>query len=221
MEKPKNLFEGMRGSDLRFDNPHILAEYITRAHRFAENATRIEESSERLLQGSVRTTEEGVRQFQSALSQMKLEFAELRASLRHAVSLAGVDIARAVAYAHEAGARCIAFHGEFAKVNLDGMAKRADEVKRAAERLEDAAEKADANRQLAQQELERLRLFKAELTLFEKNALTRISVAEARLYQGVGFWKRVCYVPFPPEPATHYVKLPSRPSAAAAARSSK
>lgn len=221
MGTPKDLFEGMRGSDLRFDNPHILAEYITRAHRFAESATRIEESAERLLQGAVKTTDEGVRQFQAALRQMKSEFVALKTDLRGVITAAAIDIARAVADAHESGAKCITFYGQIAKVSYDGLASRADEINLAAERLEKAAEKVEVNRQLVHEELENLRTFKSELTRFEKESLTRISVAEARLYQGVGLWQRVCYVPFPPVPVARATKMPSRPSAPVATGRSK
>jgi hypothetical protein len=213
MGTSKDPFDGMRGSDLRFDNPHILAEYITRAHRFAESATRIEESAERLLQGAVKTTEEGVRQFQTALRQMKLEFAALKTDLRGVITAAGIDIARGVADAHESGAKCITFYGQIAKASYDGLASRADEINMAAERLEKAAEKAESSRQHAHEEFEQLRAFKSELTRFEKESMTRISIAEARLFQGVGFCRRVWYVPFPPVPVAREIKMPIRPSA--------
>lgn len=208
----EDLFAGVRASDLRFDNVHILAEYIARAQRFADSATRIEASAEQLVQGAMETAEEGVRQFQAALRQMQSEFKALQNQLRRVVDAAGRDIAKAVADAHASGASYILQAGEVANQRYEGLARRADQINLAAERLEQAAEKAEENRQLAHMELEQLGAFKSELVRFERESLARIADARASLYQGVGLWQRLCYVPFPPIPVLHETKVPSRPS---------
>lgn len=212
MGKPSDLFEGVRGTDLRFDNPHILAEYITRAHRFSESATRIEESSERLLQGAVKATEEGVQQFQLVQRQLQVEFAGLQRVLRHAVMAAGTDIAKAVAQAHESGASCISFYGEMAKVCRDELTIRADAVNQAAIRLERASEQAEVIRQRVQAELEQLRAFNSEVMQFEHECHTRIFEARSKLFKGAGLWKRLCFVLFPPVPVLRETKIPKRPT---------
>lgn len=211
MGMPSDLFEGVRGADLRFDNPHILAEYITRAHRFSESATRIEESSERLLQGAVKTTEEGVQQFQLVQRQMQADFAGLQRVLRHTVTAAGTDIAKAVAQAHESGASCISFYGEMAKACRDELTTRADEVNQAAMRLERSSELAEAARQRVQAELEQLQAFKSEVMQFEHECHTRIFEARSKLFKGAGLWQRLCFVLFPPVPVLRETKMPKRP----------
>lgn len=210
MGAKEDLFAGVRPSDLRFDNVHILAEYIARAQRFADSATRIEASAEQLVHGAMATSEQGVRQFQAALRQMQSEFKALQNQLRCVVEAAGRDIAKAVADAHASGASYILQVGEVAMQRYEGLASRADGVSRAAQRLERAAEQAEANRQLAHEELEQLRTYKSGLEQFELESLTRISDARARLYQGLGLWQRLCYVAFPPVPVLREAKIPSR-----------
>ena len=219
MDASEDLFKGVRPSDLRFDNFHILADYIARAQRFADNATRIEASAEQLVQGAMKTTQEGVKQFQATLRQMQLEFMELQRHLSHVVTAAGIDIAKTVADAHEAGARYISFYGEMAKVSYDGLATRTDEINLATARLEQAAEKTEATRLLAHDEFEQMRGFKLELARFERESLARLSDARASLYQEVGLWQRICYVPFPPVLVVLETKMPIRPSASRGAPS--
>lgn len=212
MGAEEDLFSGVRPSDLRFDNVHILAEYIARAQRFADSATRIETSAEHLVRGAMETTEQGVRQFQAALRQMQSEFKTLQNQLRRVVEAAGRDIAKAVADAHASGASYILQVGEVTKQRYEGLASRADGVNQAAQRLEQAAEKAEANRQLAHEELEQLRAFRSDLAHFELESLARISDARAGLYKGAGLWQRLCYVAFPPVPVVREARIPSRPS---------
>lgn len=158
------------------------------------------------------TTEQGVRQFQAALRQMQSEFKALQTQLRRVVDAAGHNIANAVAGAHASGASYIMQAGEVAKQRYEGLASRADGVNQAAQRLEQAAETAEANRQLAHEELEQLRAFKSGLAQYERESLARISAARVGLYKGAGFWQRLCYVPFPPVPIVREVKPPSPPS---------
>lgn len=212
METPEDLFKGIRPSDLRFDNVHILAAYIARAQRFADCATRIETSAEQLLRGAIETSEEGVRQFETVVQQMRSEFKGLQSQLTSVVDTMGRHIARAVIAAHKDGASCILQAGEEAKQRYRGLDDRADEVRLAAKRLEEAAENAEATRLRAHEELDQLRAFKSELVRFERESLTRISDARARLYEGVGLWQRVSYVPFPPVPVVRASKAPTRPS---------
>lgn len=212
MEAPKDLFEGVRASDLRFDNLHILAEYITRAQRVVDSATRIEASAERLVEGGIKTTEEGVRQFQAALRQMQSAFNTLQGQVSLVVNATGNKIACAVADAHIAGASYILQMGEFAKLSYQGLISRTDEVTMAAERLEQAADKAEASRRLAHDEHEQLRAFKLEVERYEQESLTRLSDAKASLYEGVGLWLRLCYVLFPPVPVVRETKRPIRSS---------
>lgn len=210
MGTPEGLFAKFRPEDLRFDNGHVLAEYITRAQRFADSATRIENSAEQLVQGAMRTTESGIKQFKAAVGQLHAEFEGLQGQLRCLIGSVGADITKSVADAHTSGASYIMQVGEVAKQRLEVLVNRADEINAAAGRLEKAAETAEKSRQLAHQELERLRAFELELGQFERDAHARISDARADLYRGVGLWRRICFVPFPPAPVLLGVKAPRR-----------
>lgn len=210
LEMPKGLYDGVRASDLRFDNLHILAEYVSRAQRFADSAMQIEASAARLVQEGIRTTEEGVRQFKAALREMQFALDTLQRQVGAIVNATGIDISKAVADAHMAGASYILQAGEIAKLSYEGLVSRAGEVGIAAERLEQAAAKAESNRWLAYDQLEQLQAFKSELTKFERASLARLTDANAKLYQGVGVWQRICYVMHPPVPVVQEIKRPIR-----------
>jgi hypothetical protein len=210
MGAAEDLFAGIRPSDLRFDNVHILAEYIARAHRFTDSATRIEKSAEQLVQGAMRTTQEGVKQFQAAVKRMQSEFKGLDDLLRRAVDAAGLEIANAVAEAHTSGARSILQASEVTSRHHAELASRAAEVNQAAARLEQAAALAEANRQRSHEELEKLQAFRRELVQFEGESRASIADARAKLYRGVGLWRRVVYVFAAPVPEVRNPKAPSR-----------
>lgn len=205
-----DLFDGVRASDLRFDNLHILAEYMSRAQRFADSAMQIEACAERLVKEGIKTTEEGVRQFEAALRRMQSAFDTLQSQMGAVVNATGINISKAVADAHAAGASYILQMGQIAKLSYEGLVSRAGEINMAAERLEQAAAKAESNRRLAYDELERLQAFKSEVTKFERASLARLTDAKAKLYQGVGLWQRIRYVLLPPVPVVQEIKRPIR-----------
>ncbi len=204
------LFDGVRASDLRFDNMHILAEYMARAQRFADSAVQIEACSERLVQEGIRTTEEGIRQFEAALRRMQSAFDTLQSQMGAVINATGINISKAVADAHTAGASYILQMGQIAELTYEGLVSRAVEINIAADRLEQAAATAESNRRLAYDELERLQAFKSEVTKFERASLARLADAKVKLYQGVGLWQRICYVLLPPEPVVQEIKRPIR-----------
>jgi hypothetical protein len=209
MGTAEDLFAGIRPSDLRFDNVHILAEYIARAQRFSDAALKIEKSAERLVQGAVRTTEEGVKQFRTAVARMRTEFEGLDGHLRRSVDVAGAEIAHAVSEAHASGAASIFQAAELTRQHAGHLANQATAVSQVAERLEKAAALAEASRQSSLDELARLRTYKLELAQFESESQARIAEARAGLYRGAGLWRRVVYVLFPPVP---YVRGPKPPN---------
>jgi len=156
MGAAEDLFAGVRPSDLRYDNVHILAEYIARAQRFSDSATQIEKSAERLVQGAVRTTEEGVKQFQATVKRMQAEFRCLEGLLQRALETAGNEIAKAVAESHTSGAIRIREAGEVTRQHTAELASRAAAVNQAAARLEQSAALAETNRQRCHEDLEKL-----------------------------------------------------------------
>lgn len=213
MEAAEDLFAGIRPSDLRYDNVHILAEYIARAQRFSDSATQIEKSAEKLVQGSMRTAEDGVKQFRTLLSRMQSEFKGLESLLRQSLDAAGNEIAEAVSEAHAAGAHCILQAGELTREHTAQLASRATDVYSAAVRLEDAAALAEAARQRSYEQLEKLQVFKRELVQFESESKVRIAAARSELYKGLGLWQRIVYVFSAPVPTVRESKAPSRPPA--------
>jgi hypothetical protein len=215
MGAAEDLFAGIRPSDLRYDNVHILAEYIARAQRLSDSAVQIEKSAERLVQGAVRTTEEGVKQFRTVVTRMQSEFKGLQGHLRQAVDAAGEEIAKAVSEAHAFGAASIVQAAELTRQHAGDLANQATAVSQVAERLEQAAALAVANRQSSLDELARLRTYKLELAQFETESKARIAEARAGLYRGAGLWRRVVYVLFPPVPDVRGPKAPSPPLAPA------
>jgi len=211
MGAAEDLFAGVRPSDLRYDNVHILAEYIARAQRFSDSATQIEKSAERLVQGAVRTTEEGVKQFQATVKRMQAEFRCLEGLLQRALETAGNEIAKAVAESHTSGAIRIREAGEVTRQHTAELASRAAAVNQAAARLEQSAALAETNRQRCHEDLEKLQTFKRELVQFESESQASIAAAKANLYRGVGLLQRVVYVFSPPVPVVRDPKAPSRP----------
>ena len=213
MGAAEDLFAGIRPSDLRYDNVHILAEYIARAQRFSDSATQIEKSAERLVQGAVRTTEESVKHFRTLVTRMQSEFKGLESLLQQSLNAAGNDISKAVAEAHAAGADCILQAGELTRERTAQLVSRAAEVNRAAVRLEEAAVLAEANRQRLYEELEKLQVFEQELVQFESESKARIAAARSALYRGAGLWQRIVYVFSAPVPSVRDAKAPIRPPA--------
>ncbi|MGQ2956582.1 hypothetical protein [Hydrogenophaga sp. ANAO-22] len=210
MVEPNDLYKGVRPSDLRYDNVHILAEYIARAQRFADSATRIEASAERLVKESCEAREEGLRSLQSLLHQQKSAFqainAELRATAEH---LAG-GLTSAILAIHSAGERNLLRADETAKRIYENLADRAEGLNQSANRLEKGAMKAEASRGQALDEIERLQAFRSELERFERESLARIGEARVELYKGVGLWDRICFVLFPPVPVVRATRPPHR-----------
>lgn len=210
MEAPKNLYEGVRPSDLRFDNVHILAEYIARAQRFADSATRIEASAEQLVKESCEAREEGLRRFQSLMHQQRSVFqainAELRATAEH---LAG-RLTTAILAIHSAGEGNLLRADAAAKEIYENLTDRAEKLNDSANRLEEGAMKAEASKGQALDEIERLKAFRSELERFEWESLARMGEAKVELYKGVGLWKRICFVLFPPAPVVRATRPPNR-----------
>ena len=206
------LYDGIRPSDLRFDNVHILAEFIARVERLADSASKIQASAEELARTVMKTAEAGSTQFLALQRQMPSEFKVLRSQLSQVVNTAGIDIAKAVADAHTSGARYIEATGQIAKQRHESLESRVGEINVATKRLVHISEKAESSRLNALEEIERLRVFKVELESFERESLKRISGAKASLYKGVTWWRRIWYVLVPPAPVLGETKMPNRPS---------
>lgn len=210
MKGPNDLYKGVRPSDLRFDNIHILAEYIARAQRFADSATRIEASAEKLVKESCEAREEGLRRFQSLLRQQRSAFQAIDAELRASSEQLAGRLASAVLAIHSAGERNLLLADEAAKGIYKNLADRAEKLNHSANRLEKGAMKAETSRGQALDEIERLRAFQSELERFERESLARIGEARAELYRGVGLWDRICFVLFPPVPVVRATRPPNR-----------
>lgn len=210
MDAPKDLFEGLRPSDLRFDNVHVLAEYISRAQRFADSATRIEASAEQLVKESCEAREEGLRRFQSLLRQQRSAFQAIEAELRASSEQLAGRLTNAILAIHSAGERNLLQADEAAKGIYKNLADRAEKLNHSANRLEKGAMKAEASRGQALDEIERLQAFRSELERFERESLARIGEARAELYKGVGLWDRICFVLFPPAAVVRATRPPNR-----------
>lgn len=210
MDAPKDLFDGVRPSDLRFDNVHILAEYIARAQRFADSAMRIEASAEQLVKESCEAREEGLRRFQSLLRQQRLAFQAIDADLRATAEHLAERLTSAILAVHSAGEHNLLQADKAAKGIYMNLDDRAEKLSRSANRLEKGAMKAEESRGRALDEIERLQAFRSELERFERESLSRIGEARAELYKGVGLWDRICYVLFPPVPVMRATRPPTR-----------
>lgn len=210
MEEPNDLYKGVRPSDLRFDNVHILAEYIARAQRFADSATRIEASAKLLVKESCEAREEGLRSFQSLLSQQRSAFRAIDAELRASSEQLAGRLTSAILAIHSAGEGNLLKADEAAKGIYKNLVDRAEKLSHSANRLEKGALKAEASRGQALDEIERLQAFRSELERFERESLARIGEARAELYKGVGLWDRICFVIFPPVPVVRATRPPSR-----------
>ena len=210
MEAPNDLYKGVRPSDLRFDNVHILAEYIARAQRFADSATRIEASAEQLVKESCEAREEGLRRFQSLLRQQRSSFQGIDAELRATAEHLADRLTSAILAVHSAGEHNLLQADETAKRIYKNLADRAEKLSHSADRLESCAMKAAASRGQALDEIERLQAFRSELDRFEKESLARIGAARAELYKGVGLWDRICFVLSPPAPVVRATRPPNR-----------
>lgn len=212
MKPLKDLFKDVRPSDLRFDNVHILAEYITQTQKLADCVMSIHESAEQLVQSAMKSTEAGITSVRSVQQQLEIDFQVQLRQLSRVVNMAGGTIAKAVADAHASGASYLDDMGETVKARYEGLESRAEELERLAKRLELAAVRAEEDRRSAYEEHERLRAFEIELGKYERECMKRIADARASLEVGVGLWQRIWNVPFPPAISVRTAQAPKRNS---------
>lgn len=212
MYPERNLFDGSRSSDLRFDNLHILAEYIARAQRVVDSAKQIQESSEQLVQVAMKSAENCVKSVQAVQRQMKVDFDALLEQVTRSAKDAGNNAAKVVAGAHAYGGDYLSAMGEAVRMRHSMLEDRASEIVQTAARLEKSVARAEECRKQAQDELEQLRRFKIELTRYEQASLKRVSDAEQKLYGGLSLTDRIWLVFFPRATEVKIGKPPVRPT---------
>lgn len=212
MASENNLFDGFRPSDLRFDNAHVLSEYIARAQRVVDSANQIQESSKDLVLVAMKSAEDCVKSIQSAQLQMKVEFNALLAHVTRSVSDTGSNVAKVVAGAHAFGGDYLSSMGEALRIRHEALEARADAIERTAARVEKAADKLQELNERVRDELEQLRRYKVELTRYEHASLKQVSDAEQRLYKGLSLTDRIWLVFFPRVVEAKIGKPPSRPT---------
>lgn len=177
------LFRGVRPSDLRFENAHLLAEYIHQTQALVDSAAATQKDSKNLLYGVHIITRDGVQRFKAA----------------------GDDLA-AIAATAMSGIRAVG-------ADLIDESRRAillpvTELTAAAKRLEAAAAAAEKERQEASDASTEFIRYQEEVDTY---VATTLSSLNAEL-GARSFWKRLVDVFAPTKVTISATKAPARPT---------
>lgn len=204
MGDPKELFKGVRPSDLRYENIHLLAEYIAQAQRLVDTAAATDAESKRLVSTALGLSKEFVRRFESAGAQLGEVIDVSKADLIQGLELVTGKLA-------EAGEKLVL-------KTATAIKEPAAAINQATARLLATSATAEANLLAASDERTKLVEFKAEVEKYlqdvmahERDSAKRIAAAQAR-YDNSGFLKRVSFVFAPPAVTVTLAPPPVRPA---------
>jgi len=213
---PKQLYGGVRPSDLRFDNWHVLAEYIAQTQQLVTALSKTQERSEHLLHEATSTSQRGMDEFKALSKSIAAEGGKLGAALGAVVEREARALVHGIASAQAAGGSAIFQASEIVRARCQELVCQASKLSAAAARLEKATVHAVAEQEKLQDSFSKLQSYKVQMDRYEVAMISRIEEAKRKFYQGVSLSNRLLFVFFPPATSVVQPKRPNKPSTPAA-----
>lgn len=208
MDSKETFYKGVRASDLRFDNVHLLAEFVQCAGILVNEAAGLQADSKELLSGALAISKEGTAAFEKGSDQMKATIGKAERAFRETIDNKGGELAlllnEAIGATRKIGIDLILQSRQAISAQTAGLTQ-------AVVQLAQAANRAEANRVAANEARMKLNDYQKKLCDYEVVVHRRCKEALSNATAGLSFSDRVWSVFMPSKITVSVPKAPAKP----------
>lgn len=207
MDANESFYKGVRPSDLRFDNVHLLAEFIQGAGVLVNESAALQADSKELLSNALVISKEGVVSLEVASEKLKVSAAEAQQAISDTINHNGGEL---VAVLNDAIGAIRKSGTELIRQSSQAIVAPASEMKQAAAELIEAAALSEASRAAASDARMKMIDYRRELDAYEVLVQKRCKESVSRAMVGLSFWGRLAAAFVPPIATLSIPKAPAR-----------